>query len=95
MGEGGRIVWNHSTHLSGLVPVLKRLAACEGVRTVTPGELGRAKGHRPKLQLKVSVPIHGGFKAIARNGKSVQEVFIVTELSREGLQAAIARAIAR
>ncbi|OKH17777.1 DUF2103 domain-containing protein [[Limnothrix rosea] IAM M-220] len=88
--ESGRLVWNHSTHLDGLIPILKKLVGYQGIRTITPGALGRAKGNIPKLKLRVSVPLRGGFKVIARKGKSVQEVFIVTDLSQLELEQAIA-----
>ncbi len=89
----GRLVWNHSTHIDGLIPILERLCRNEGITTVTPGVLGRAKGHAPKMLLKVSVPIRGGFKIIARQGKTVQEVFILTTMDQEQLEAAIALAV--
>jgi hypothetical protein len=87
--EKGRLVWNHSTHIPGLIRVLERLITREGIGTVTPGVLSRAKGHCPRLQLRVSVPIRGGYKVIARTGKSVQEVFILTELSQEDLESVL------
>ncbi|MBW4502427.1 MAG: DUF2103 domain-containing protein [Scytonema hyalinum WJT4-NPBG1] len=89
----GRLVWNHSTHISGLIPVLERLIRQDGIQTVTPGQLGRVKGHCPHLQLRISVPIRGGFKVIARQGKTVQEVFILTNLEQNLLQEAIAIAM--
>jgi hypothetical protein len=89
----GRLVWNHSTHLEGLIPILERLCKQEGIQTVTPGVIGRVKGHCPKLQLRVSVPIRGGFKVIARQGKTVQEVFILATLEQEQLEQAIAIAM--
>ncbi|HEY9876355.1 MAG TPA: DUF2103 domain-containing protein [Candidatus Obscuribacterales bacterium] len=92
---GGRLVWNHSTHIPGLIPVLDRLTGYAGIQTITPAVLGRARGHCPRLQLKVSVPILGGFKLIARTGKSFQEVFILTDLSQEELEDAIAQALKR
>jgi hypothetical protein len=57
------------------------------VGTVTPGVLSRSRSHIPRLQFRVSVPIRGGFKVIARQGKSAQEIFIVTALSQEELTA--------
>lgn len=93
--NGGRLVWNHSTHIPGLIPVLERLTRYTGIQTITPAVLGRAKSHCPRLQLKVSVPIRGGFKIIARTGKSYQEVFILTDLSKEELEDAIARSLKR
>jgi hypothetical protein len=89
----GRLVWNHSTHISGLIRILERLCKHDGIHTVTPGVIGRARGHCPKMQLRVSVPIRGGFKVIARQGKTVQEVFILTTLDQELLEEALAIAM--
>ncbi|OUL19430.1 metal-binding protein [Nostoc sp. RF31YmG] len=89
----GRLVWNHSTHISGLIPILERLCQQHGIQTVTPGVIGRVKGHAPKMQLRVSVPIRGGYKVIARQGKTVQEVFILTTLDQDSLLEAIAIAM--
>ncbi|MEM9246515.1 MAG: DUF2103 domain-containing protein, partial [Cyanobacteria bacterium P01_F01_bin.153] len=47
----------------------------------------------PKFLLKVSVPIRGGFKLIARKGKTTQEVFVITHLSKPQLEMAIATII--
>jgi hypothetical protein len=87
----GRLVWNHSTHIPGLIPVLERLTDVEGIYTITPAVIGPARSKNPALQLKVSIPIRGGFKVIARKGKTVQEVFIVTSLNKEELEGAIDR----
>ena len=91
--NSGRLVWNHSTHLDGLIPVLEKLINHTGVNTVTPGVISRARSHCPKLKLRVSVPIRGGYKVIARQGKTVQEVFIITDLSQAALETAIAQCI--
>jgi hypothetical protein len=85
----GRIVWNHSTHLDGLIPILEKLITYEGIRTVTPAVLSRSRSHCPKMKLRVSVPIRGGYKVIARQGKSVQEVFILTDLEKTELESLI------
>ncbi len=89
----GRLVLTHSTHIPGLIAVLERLTKLGGIQTITPGVIGRVKGHAPRMQLRVSVPIRGGFKIIARQGKTVQEVFIVTTLSHEQLEEEIAIAL--
>lgn len=91
----GRIVWNHSTHLPGLIAVLERLTWQAGVDTITPAVIGQTKSNAPKLLIKVSVPIRGGFKLIARKGKTFQEVFVVTRLTQPELEVAIAQAITR
>ncbi|MEA5599172.1 DUF2103 domain-containing protein [Rivularia sp. UHCC 0363] len=91
--KNGRLVWNHSTHINGLIPILERLCNQDSIQTVTPGELSRVRGHSPHMQLRVSVPIRGGFKVIARQGKTVQEVFILTTLGQDELVVAIASAM--
>ncbi len=88
--KDGRLVWNHSTHIPGLIPILERLCQQDGIQTITPGVIGRVKGHSPKMQLRVSVPIRGGYKVIARQGKTVQEVFILTPLAQDTLEQMIA-----
>lgn len=88
----GRLVWNHSTHLPGLIAILKKLLTqSDAITTITPAVIGRARSNTPKLTLRISVPVRGGFKLIARKGKQFQEVFIVTTLDRAELQAAIAQ----
>ncbi|MDB9528217.1 DUF2103 domain-containing protein [Oscillatoria sp. CS-180] len=90
----GRLVWNHSTHIPGLIPVLEALLSLASqVQTITPGRLSTVRSHSPHLRLKVSVPIRGGFKLIARKGKTAQEVFVLTDLEKGALEAAIEQAI--
>lgn len=82
----GRVVVTHSTYLEGLIPLLRRLAGEEGIDTITPAVIGRVRGRSPGLRLRVSAPIQGGHKLVARQGTSVQEVFVVTGWGREQLQ---------
>jgi hypothetical protein len=82
----GRVVVTHSTYLEGLIPLLQRLARTPGVDTVTPAVISRVKGRSPGLRLRVSTPIRGGHKLLARRGNSAQEVFVITTASREQLQ---------
>ncbi|TVP68830.1 MAG: metal-binding protein [Leptolyngbya sp. LCM1.Bin17] len=90
----GRLVWNHSTHLPGLIPILEKLLVQQpSIGTVTPGVIAQVRSHSPELRIKVSVPIRGGFKLIARKGKTVQEVFVLTDLDKPALETAIAQAI--
>ncbi len=91
MASDGRLVWNHSTHLPGLIPILEKLLECEGISTITPGRIKKTRSHIPKMKLRISVPIRGGYKAIARQGKTVQEVFILCTLEQSQLEAAIAK----
>jgi len=87
----GRLVWNHSTHLPGLIPILQKLTEQTGISTITPAVIGTTRSNAQNMQIKVSTPIRGGFKLIARKGKTFQEVFIVTNLSQSQLEDAIAQ----
>jgi hypothetical protein len=82
----GRVVITHSTYLEGLIPLLRALAAEPGIDTVTPAVIGRVRGRISGLRLRVSTPITGGHKLVARRGCSVQEVFVITTWTRERLQ---------
>lgn len=93
--SAGRLVWNHSTHLDGLIPILERLTKYDGIDTITPGVIKKVRSHSPHMTLRISVPIRGGFKVIARLGKTVQEVFFVTHLSQEELEFAIAKVLSK
>lgn len=82
----GRVVITHSTYVEGLIPLLKRLAGEEGIETVTPAVISRVRGRSVGLRLRVSAPIRGGYKLMARRGTSAQEVFVVCSWSQEQLQ---------
>ena len=82
----GRVVITHSTYLEGLIPLLRQLAKADGIDTVTPAVISRVRGRSPSLRLRVSAPIRGGYKRVARRGGSAQEVFVLTTWSREALQ---------
>jgi hypothetical protein len=82
----GRVVITHSTYIEGLIPLLKRLADHPGIDTVTPAVISRVRGRSQGLRLRVSTPITGGHKLVARRGSSAQEVFVVTDWSRDRLQ---------
>ncbi|MFM1811311.1 MAG: hypothetical protein RLZZ336_249 [Cyanobacteriota bacterium] len=89
----GRLVITHSTYVEGLIPVLRRLAAERDIDTVTPAVISRVRGRAAALQLRISTPITGGHKLVARRGSSAQEVFVVTPLDRDGLSRALQKAL--
>ncbi len=66
----GRLVLNHSSYIEGLIPILKNLALNINIRSVTPAIISRVKGR----------------SSIARKGKTAQEVFISTDLSKDELK---------
>ena len=82
----GRLVSNHSTNIEGLIPILQKLALDVNIKTITPAVISRARGRSSKLIIRLSVKTINGYKAIARKGKTAQEVFISTELSKEELK---------
>ena len=82
----GRVVITHSTYIEGLIPLLKQLAQERGIDTVTPAVISRVRGRSTSLRLRISTPITGGYKLMARRGTSAQEVFVVTTREREDLQ---------
>ena len=91
----GRVVITHSTYLEGLIAVLEALAQQPGIDTVVPAVISRSRGRSPELRLRVSAPVRGGFKLVARRGTSTQEVFVVTTLGREALEACLGAALGR
>ena len=82
----GRLVLNHSTNIEGLIPILKKLASKNNIKTITPATISRVRGRTSKLIIRLSVKTINGYKAIARKGKTAQEVFISTDLSKEELK---------
>tara|TARA_Y100001970_G_scaffold275538_1_gene376888 strand:+ start:3152 stop:3427 length:276 start_codon:yes stop_codon:yes gene_type:complete len=82
----GRVVLTHSTFIEGLVPLLKKLSNNAQIKTIIPGRICRVRSNSENLNLRISVAIKGGFKIIARRGKSAQEVFITTTLKKESLK---------
>ena len=82
----GRVVLNHSTHIEGLIPVLKKLASNINIKTVTPAIISKVRGRSSNFVIRVSVKTINGYKAIARKGQTAQEVFISTDLSKDELK---------
>ena len=82
----GRVVLNHSTHVEGLIPVLKKLALNLRIRSITPAIISRVRGRSSNLVIRISAKTINGYKAIARKGKTAQEVFISTDLSKDELK---------
>ena len=82
----GKLVLNNSTNIEGLIPILQKLALDINIKTVTPAVISRVRGRSSKLIIRLSVKTINGYKAIARKGKTAQEVFISTDLGKEELK---------
>tara|TARA_Y100001968_G_scaffold110290_1_gene99820 strand:+ start:1134 stop:1397 length:264 start_codon:yes stop_codon:yes gene_type:complete len=82
----GRLVKTHSTYIEGLIKKLKVISRNNLIQTITPGVIGHTKGKEEKLTIKISRKIEGGYKLIARKGKSYQEIFIITKIDKKTLE---------
>ena len=82
----GRIVITHSTYIDGLIPILKKLALNEKIKTITPAKISKVRGRSSKLIIRISVNTISGFKAIARKGQTAQEIFFATEMTKNELK---------
>ena len=62
---------------------MNKLANTDGIKTITPAVITSVRGRSDKFRLRVSIPIIGGYKLIARKGNLAQEVFIITSMKEE------------
>ena len=85
----GRLVITHSTYLDGLIQILKLLAKEDKIKTIVPGVISKVKGRSKRLIIRISYPVKGGYKLIARKGSGFQEVFVLTELDIEEFRSKI------
>ena len=84
-----RVVLTHSTYVPGLISFLQSLD-CSFASTITPGRISRTKGNATALSVAITVPVPGGYKALAKRGSLCQEVFFTSAAgSAELLQAAL------
>ncbi len=72
--------------MEGLIPLLKSLSDKPGISTITPGVISRVKGRSERLTIRISTEIRGGYKLLARKGRTAQEIFIITSLTRSNLK---------
>lgn len=94
--EQNRLKIEHSI-IDGVRDMLERLLReydDSVVRSVVPGRIARVRDARGKLQVRVTVPVTNGWKAIALSAGARQELFISTTLSQAELEAALQRAAA-
>ena len=82
----GRLVLNHSTHIDGLIPILKKLSSNIKIKMVTPAIITKVRGRSAVLIIRISVKTLNGYKAIARKGQTAQEIFISTDLNKDELK---------
>jgi hypothetical protein len=90
----GRLKIEHSI-IDGVRPMLEKLLAdTPEIRSVIPGVIRPVRDARGKIQVRITVPVQNGWKAIALSAGARQELFISTPLSKEELAKALQRALA-
>jgi hypothetical protein len=70
--------------IEGILPLLERISDTEGVEKVIPALISHSpvRGARqPELRLQRETP--SGFKLLAHNKRSIQEIFVVVERSKK------------
>ncbi len=82
----GRLVQNHSTNIKGLIKWLNKISENPEIKTITPACLSKANGIEEQLTLKVSRKTNVGYKLIARKGKQVQDVYLLTKIEEMKLK---------
>mmetsp|Transcript_32348 Transcript_32348/g.126779 ORF Transcript_32348/g.126779 Transcript_32348/m.126779 type:complete len:190 (-) Transcript_32348:1157-1726(-) len=85
MKKSEKLVVNHSSNLKGLLRVLNRLCRHESIIGIVPAKLTSSTSNSPGLRLRVTVKTETGFKIIARQASSIQEVFVITQATRPEL----------
>jgi hypothetical protein len=64
--------------ISGLLPVLERIATHPAISSVTPGRIHVTRAATQSLELRCGPPTISGLKLTARRGTTAQEVFLIT-----------------
>jgi hypothetical protein len=79
--------------IDGVRGLLERLLASNPeIRSVIPGVIRPVRDARGKIQVRVTVPVQNGWKAIALSAGARQELFISTTFSKEALERALQKA---
>ncbi len=90
----GKLKIEHSI-IDGVRDLLTRLLAENpgAIRAVIPGVIRPVRDARGKIQVRVTVPVTNGWKAIALSAGARQELFISTTLDKPALEKALAKAV--
>lgn len=83
-----KVVATHSTYVAHLMASLHSLAQYEDVTRIVPARIYRTRrgGNNAQLHFRITTPVENGFKVLARNGNSAQEVFVYTAADQATLQ---------
>jgi len=87
-----RLKIEHSI-IDGVRGILEELLnTTPAIRSVIPGVIRPVRDARGRVRVRVTVPTQNGWKAIALSAGARQELFISTDLKKEEVEAALARA---
>ena len=85
----GKLKVEHSI-IDGLRDVLERILNTEDrIRSIIPGVIRPVRDARGKVEIRVTVPVVNGWKAIGLAAGARQEMFISTDLTKAELEALI------
>jgi hypothetical protein len=88
-----RLKIEHSI-IDGLRAVLELLLEQNPeIRSIIPGRISPVRDARGKIQVRITVPVSNGWKAIALSHGARQELFISTGMSKDRLEQAFTRAL--
>lgn len=89
----GKLKIEHSI-IDGLREVLERLLDSDArIRSIIPGVIRPVRDAKGKVEIRVTVPVVNGWKAIGLASGARQEMFISTEIGKEELEALIDKAL--
>src|SRR5258705_9920147 len=87
-----RLKIEHSI-IDGVRGILEELLAENvAIRSIIPGVIRPVRDARGKVKMRITVPTQNGWKAIALSAGARQELFISTELTKEEVTQAMAKA---
>lgn len=66
--------------IEGLGKYLQKVEQQIGVKAIFPGTIRITKKHVPGFQFRIQRQTDKGYKCVARNGKRIQEVYIIGDL---------------
>ncbi len=89
----GKLKIEHSI-IGGLRDVLEKLLGADArIRSIIPGVIRPVRDAKGRVEIRVTVPVVNGWKAIGLASGARQEMFISTDIGKEALEALIEKAI--
>lgn len=67
------------TIIEDILPLLEDIAISKLIKSVIPGRINRRKGSGTPAYIQLKYNTRSGIKLIAKNSKSLQEIFVVTD----------------